>query len=444
MKLVMSAENTAGTGGDSSRIDKTEALILRPLMNTGKAFYLLAGAILALIAWFGYAWYTQLARGLVVTGMGNTPGGATWGVYITNFVHTVATASPGMTLSVMVHQLGFKKYRPIVRIGELMAVIFLTLSMLFVIFDMGRPDRILNMFTHGQAYSPLVWDLAIVTNYLVLSLVALYLPLRDDILLCIGKIRDTPRWRQRLYRLVLAGYTGTHEERVLTERVLKLVSVGILVVMVLVHTAVVPYIFGLLSGRAGWFTAFMGAYFGVAHIATGIATIIVVGIIIRALFRLDEYMELEIFQGLGKFLAALNLIYLHFMFSEQITARFAGPVAEFNISQAWLFGEQAWLFWPSVVMFVVSTLIAIAPKTRTIRGLFVSAILSITGYWIKRLIIVITSLLYPLLPYPRGEYVPTWVEWSLMAGAYILAVAAFTGFAKVFPLVELPAKQQEA
>ncbi len=65
--------------------DKATGDLLRPMLSTGKAFYIFATALLILIGWSGYVWHIQLTQGLGVTAM-RTPVGAVWGGYISNFV----------------------------------------------------------------------------------------------------------------------------------------------------------------------------------------------------------------------------------------------------------------------------------------------------------------------------------------------------------------------
>jgi hypothetical protein len=50
--------------------------------------------------------------------------------------------------------------------------------------------------------------------------------------------------------------------------------------------------------------------------------------------------------------------------------------------------------------------------------------------WLERYLIIIPTLSEPRLPYERGAYTPSWVEWSMMAGlsaGFILAILLPTG-----------------
>ncbi len=52
-----------------------------------------------------------------------------------------------------------------------------------VVTDLGRPDRIFYVIFHGHFRSPLLWDVASITSYLIGSSVYLFLPLIPDIAL---------------------------------------------------------------------------------------------------------------------------------------------------------------------------------------------------------------------------------------------------------------------
>ncbi|NIM46193.1 MAG: hypothetical protein GTN80_10400 [Nitrososphaeria archaeon] len=408
--------------------------ILKASTHTSSLFFVFLAILVAFTSFFLFSWYIQLTKGLVVTGMGDIGTSAPWGLYISNFIFLVGVASAGMIIGFLVHVGRVEMLRPIARIAELITCIALSLSILSVCFDLGRLERFLNLFTSGQLFSPFFWDLVVVSLYLILSSIMLYLPLREDMLIWKEMV---PKWSW-LYSILLGGYRSSEMKRRMLKRICWWLAIAILLVMVSVHSAIVPWIFGILSGRPGWYSYFYGAYFGVIHVATGVAVVIIASASIRYLFKLDNYIPLDTFKYLGNFLLGLIAIYLHFMFSEQVTVAYAGPNPESNISNAVLFGEFAWLYWPTVLIgLVLPCLILITPRTRTIPGIVTASIIATTAFFLKRIIVVVPSLTHPLLPYPVGVYTPTWIEWSLIGGSYTVGILAFTLFIKVFPIVEV-------
>lgn len=147
-----------------------EAVGRWPLSQAAKAGWgwgLAVGLLLILIGGASYALIEQLTSGLGITGM-NSP--AYWGLYIVNFVFFVGLSAGGIIIASLVHALGLHQFRPVARIAELMAISCIILAALFILLDMGRPDRLGNLFLYGQLQSPLVWDVIVVNVYLLVSL----------------------------------------------------------------------------------------------------------------------------------------------------------------------------------------------------------------------------------------------------------------------------------
>ena len=147
------------------------------------------------------------------------------------------------------------------------------------------------------------------------------------------------------------------------------------------------------------------------------------------------------FRGLGKFLSWVSILYIYFMLSEFMTVKFAGPVPELKVSMAWSNLEFAWLYWVQIVALLIAFMIfflnTVFPRVFRIgTTVFASAIVVVT-LWITRFLIVVPSLTRPYLPYPPGSYTPTWVEWSLVMGTFVMVALLFTLFTKFFPVIPL-------
>ena len=123
------------------------------------------------------AYIDQIIRGQMVTNMNDY---ALWGVYISNFVFFVATSFVG-TAAVAVLRLTNNNWRtPIVRIAEIIAVAAIIMAGITITIDMGRPDRLLNLFIHGRMQSPITWDVIIIPTAMMVCILLLYFPLLPD------------------------------------------------------------------------------------------------------------------------------------------------------------------------------------------------------------------------------------------------------------------------
>jgi molybdopterin-containing oxidoreductase family membrane subunit len=261
--------------------------------------------------------------------------------------------------------------------------------------------------------------------------------MRHDIAFCAERF---PRWRW-LYKPLLVGYA--QEEREKIEKLAWWMALCIPILLVLLSGGVIAWLLGLMLSRPGWYGAFMGPYFVTAAIASAVAAVIIVAAIFRWLFRWEEFIGPEIFKGLSNFLAASMFVYLYFMFAEQITMQYPGPtpIPELTVSKALLTGEFAWAYWSMVVvLFVIPCLLIFAQvvtKKFSLALTVLSSLAILIGLWIKRVLIVVPPLTRSLLPYPVGIYMPTWVEWSLIAGTFAIATLLYMLFIKIFPLMEV-------
>lgn len=408
--------------------------LLRPMIYTSKAFYIFLGVLLATIAWGLYAWYTQLMHGLIVTGMKGIPGGAPWGLYISNFIFAIAVGAAGVAIAAAVRFLKLERYHPIARMAELTTLVSIIMALIFIVLDLGRPDRVLYLFIYlveRLPYSPLSWDITVITSYLILSAAYLFISMREDMP---ALIKRFPK-RQWFYKILAIRYRP--EESRWLPKVLLGMALAILPIMPAVHS-VIAYIFGLTSARPGWYSALQGPMFVTAAIGSGVATVIIVAAVLRNLYKWKNIIKPEIFTGLANFLVPVLGIYLYLMISEQLTMRYAGPSAEVAVSNSLLWGEFAYLYWSAIILgLLIPILLLTYPRTRKTIGWIVTASLLVdVGFWIKRVLIVVPSLTHPML-YPSGVYIPTWVEWSLMAGTFALGILLFTLFVKIFPIMEL-------
>ncbi|HEY0733011.1 MAG TPA: NrfD/PsrC family molybdoenzyme membrane anchor subunit, partial [Chitinophagaceae bacterium] len=108
-----------------------------------------------------FAYYRQLSRGLVVTNMGDY---VSWGIYISNFVFFVAISLVGSLITAILRLLNVHWATPLTRIAEIIAVAAVFFAALIIVVDMGRPERIFNVFIYGRIQSPIMWDVVVITT----------------------------------------------------------------------------------------------------------------------------------------------------------------------------------------------------------------------------------------------------------------------------------------
>ncbi|MBI4493006.1 MAG: polysulfide reductase NrfD [Chloroflexi bacterium] len=414
--------------------ERLEQRVLAPLAGTGWRYWAWLAFLLVVIAWALYAYSRQLEYGLIVAGVRDR---ISWGLYIICFVFFIGISHAGTLLSAILRATKARWQLSITRMAELITVVALLVGALFPFIDMGRPERIFNLFIFGRWQSPLMWDILAITTYLTGSTIYLYLPLIPDFARCRDRLGPTAaRWKRWFFATAALDWNGSAEHRQTLEAAMTIMMIVIIPVAVSVHT-VVSWIFAM-SLREPMNSTVFGAYFVAGAIYSGIAAIIVLMAVLRKLLHLEEYITRTQFVNLGYLLGAFTLIMLYFNLSEYaVTGYKMAEGTPFNFQQL-MVGPLAPLFWFYILgSIALPGLIILYPRTRTVSGVVVAAVLALVGMWIERYLIVVGGFRVPLMPYQPASYSPTWVEWSILAGAFALFALIISVFAQLFPVVSL-------
>lgn len=424
---------TAGSDREAWR-ERLESRVLAPLRHTGWRYYAWIGFLLAVIGWALFSYVHQAREGLAVTGMRDH---ISWGFYIISFVFFIGISHAGTLLSAILRVFKARWQLSVTRMAEFITVVALMVGGLFPLIDLGRPDRIFNVIRFGRWQSPLLWDVFAITTYMAGSTLYLYLPLIPDFALCRDRLGDgTPRWKRALFTALALGWNGSPGQRRALNTALSVMMIVIIPVAVSVHT-VVSWIFAMTL-RVPFNSTVFGAYFVAGAIFSGVAAIIVLMAVLRRLLHLEEFITRTQFVILGYILAGMALIMLYFNLSEYATTGYkmeAGVAFHFNDLMT---GDLAPYFWFYIIgSLFLPGLLVVLPPTRNPRGIVVAAVLVLVGMWIERYLIVVSGFRVPLMPYDPSTYTPTWVEWSILAGAFALFALIISVFAKLFPMVSV-------
>ncbi len=451
--------------GQESLAQRLTAQLVDTMAAPGRAGKIWIGSLLAVIAAAAVAYTYQLANGLKVTAMREY---VSWGVYITSFVFFIGISHAGTLMSAILRVTGAEWRRPITRLAEAITVFALMVGAPMVLVDLGRIDRILNIFTHGRLNSPLLWDVCSILTYMTGSITFLYVAMIPDFALLKSRMTNgqTFGWRWRIYSALSLGYRGTPEQKHLLERAMHAMSVIIIPVAVSVHT-VVSWIFGMTL-RPGWHSTIFGPYFVIGAIYSGTATLILAMVAFRKVYHLENILTERPFRNLGRLLLALSLLYMYFTLSEYLTAWYGSEAADKRLLDLLMghgaYGTAFWC-WASFCLLLPALLIGMPlkgrllsrpvdwqsgetilirrarPKGSLIPRLVIACTLINIGMWLKRYLIIVPTLMTPFIPAEAAgvtpQYHPTWVEWTITAGAFAVFLLLFTLFAKVFPIVSI-------
>ncbi|MHB8772172.1 MAG: sulfate reduction electron transfer complex DsrMKJOP subunit DsrP [Syntrophales bacterium] len=376
------------------------------MVFVGTKVYYLWCAFLLIVIGVGVAFYLkQLDQGLIVTSMRDQ---VSWGLYIGNFTYLVGVAAAAVLLVIPAYIYHFDPIKEIVVLGELLAASAIITALLFVLADLGRPDRFWHMIPLiGILSFPdslLAWDVVVLNGYLVLNTVV---PITILVKTYFGKEPS----RRLVIPLVLLSIPW---------------AVGI-------HT-VTAFLYNGLAARPFWNASILAPRFLASAFCSGPAMALLIFQILRktagmkikneALFKISELMAYSMF---------INLFLLG---AELFKEYYSGTIhlAPMEYLYQGLHGHNSlvpWI-WTATVMNITAFILFLIPKTReNLVTLNIGSLLIIAGVWVEKGL----GLIVPgFIPDPLGEiyeYMPNSTEIAISLGIWACGLLIFTLFMRI-------------
>ncbi|MBL8679317.1 MAG: polysulfide reductase NrfD [Myxococcales bacterium] len=352
-----------------------------------------------------HAWALQLANGMAVTAMTDH---VSWGLYIANFTFLVGLAAGGVMMVVPAYLYDDHDMHDVVIIGELLAVAALVMALLFVVVDLGRPDRFWHMLPGiGRFHWPismLSWDVIVLNGYLLLNLhVCGYLIYTRYL----GKKPD-PRWYRPFVFLSIAWAFSIH--------------------------TVTAFLYAGLGGRPFWNSALLAPRFLASAFVTGPAFIVLVLQIVRRTTRFT--VPEGAIQRLLSILRVTVLVNLFMVASEIFTIFYSGGAHA--AAGRYLFlglhghAELVPWIWTAISFNVLAAIVIHTPALyRDRRVLNAALILTFVGVWIEKGMGLIVPGFVPSTLHEIVPYAPSKAEWQVCAGVWAFGLMIFTVIMKV-------------
>jgi molybdopterin-containing oxidoreductase family membrane subunit len=414
---------------EAKGLSQDQVVLLGPLTRTTRTYWIWVTILTAITLWGAMAYFMQIRYGLGVTGL-NTP--SYWGIYIIDFVFFIGISHAGTLISAILRISKAEWRRAITRSAEFITVLVIAFGAVQPVLDLGRPDRVLYVIVHGQAWSPLLWDVCSIGLYFTASSIYLYVPMIPDL----AVIRDMgirPRW---LYWFLAIGYHDTPSARKTLERIIAVLAVMVIPIAVSVHT-VIAWIFALTL-RPMWHSTIFGPYFVVGAIYSGIAALIIAMAILRRVYRLENYFKDVHFNNMGLLLLVMSLMWTYFTFAEYLTAWYGGEEAEMATFWSKVSGPFAVPFWLMVIScFLVPFVLMARSATRGVWGTSIASVFVVIGMWLERFNIVVPTSVHPRIEMHWASYLPSWVELSIMAATFSGFILVYMVATKFFPIISL-------
>jgi Ni/Fe-hydrogenase subunit HybB-like protein len=376
------------------------------IVTRGRAgYWIWIAALLAVTAIGLLAYANQLQHGLITTNMRDQ---VSWGFYIGNFAFLVGVAAAAVVLVIPAYVYEWGPIKELVLVGELVAIAAIVMAILFVNVDVGHPERLWHLLPIvGQPnfpYSLLVWDILVITSYLVVNyFIVTYL-----------------LYRSFLGQPYNAGF------------IMPVIFLSI-PLAILIHTVTAFLFMGLVS-RPFWHTAILAPRFLASAFCSGPALLVLIFQILRRVgqMRLSD----AALHKIGELLAyamAVNLFFLGVeVFKEfyfETSHAIHGHFQWFGTAQR---TDIAIYTWASLLSNLAAFVIFVVPVLRhRLAVLNTGCALAVFGVFIEKGL----GLLLPgMTPDALGEiyaYNPSLNELMVGAGVWAIGALLFTLMAKV-------------
>lgn len=356
----------------------------------GSPKYYLWLAFLGSIVGLGFiAYLFQLNLGLSVTGLSRD---VSWGFYIAQFTYFVGVAASAVMLVLPAYFHGYKKFKKMIILGEFMAIGAVIMCMLFIVVDLGQPQRAMNVMLHPTPNSVMFYDMIVLIGYLVLNAVIGWVTLeceRHDV--------APPKWiKPLIYLSVIWAFS--------------------------IHT-VTAFLYAGLPGRHYFLTAIMAARFLSSAFCSGPAILLLLVFIVRKLTDFEPGKEAV--QTLTKIITYAMCINVFFYLLEVFTALYSG-IPGHSHPLIFLFaghdGHVSWVtptMWVAVVMAIMSLALLIPPQYRDNEKILPWALaMLVIASWIDKGIGLMVGGFTPTPFETYVTYAPTVPELLVVAGVF--------------------------
>jgi molybdopterin-containing oxidoreductase family membrane subunit len=376
------------------------------LVTRGNRFYWAwIGILLLLIASGLQAFAHQVSTGLVVTAMRDQ---VSWGFYIGNFTFLVGVAAAAVVLVIPAYIYDWKPIREIVIFGELLAVSAIVMCLLFVLVDLGRPDRFWHLLPPiGYLNFPrsiLAWDVLVLNIYFVINFVVV---------------------THILYR----AFHGRHyDPRVVVPLVLLSIPMA-----VSIHT-VTAFLYNGLAARPYWNSSILAPQFLASAFCSGPAILLFVLQVLRKFTRFE--IQDEALHKIAELMAYAMFLNL-FLHGAEAFKEYYSDTEHLLYTRYWFTGLDGHttlvpFAWTAVGLNVLAFLLFVVPQWRRKWLLLnIGAFATYAGCYIDKGMGLIIPGLTPDTLGEIYEYYPTLNELRVAAGVFALGFLVFTLMLKV-------------
>jgi Ni/Fe-hydrogenase subunit HybB-like protein len=381
--------------------------MLELALKGDKRYWGWIAALLSVIG-IGFAIYMwQLKAGLGITGMTRD---VTWGFYIANFTFLVGVAAGGVMVVLPYYLHNYKAFGKVTILGEFLAIGSVVMCMLFILVDMGMPNRFMNVFLHPTPNSVLFWDATVLSGYLLLNVIIGWSVLEAE-----RHGTPPPKWTKPLIYISIPWAVSIH--------------------------TVTAFLYCGMPGRGFWLTAILAPRFLASAFAAGPALLIILCMVIRRITTFDPGKEQ--IQSLAKIIAYAICLNIFFFLCEVFVV-FYSNIPEHMDHLKYLFvglhGHGAYVpwMWASMILMVLGIVLLVNPITRKNESvLAVACVVIFIGAWIDKGMGMISGGFVPNPLHHVNEYIPSVPEVIIAIAVYGVGALVITALYKIAVSVKI-------
>ncbi|MBF0368114.1 MAG: polysulfide reductase NrfD [Magnetococcales bacterium] len=325
------------------------------------AFYTLLIILGGFVGMAAAAFFYVEIYGHGVTGMNNK---VVWGLPHIFAIAMLVMASGALNLGSMSTIFAAKQFKQFGRFSAYLAVALLIGGLAVLLFDLGRPDRMLLAMMYYNFSSMFSWNVILYTGFMMLCLLYLWTMFEAQ------KYTKVVGSAAFFWRLVLTTGTGS--------------------------------IFGVIHAREVFHSAITGPTFIAVSLSSGTAVSILLLVATYKAAGLE--MDKKLVFGLRNALIFFLLLVLYFLFVEKFV-KFYSP-AFYDVETWILTGPLAWLYWGGVILAgIVAPLGILFNSTlgNTVKGVMWGSALAVIGEFAFVAHVLIAGQSYPFNMFPGYE-----------------------------------------
>jgi tetrathionate reductase subunit C len=284
-----------------------------------------------------------------------------FGLFIAIYFYLTGLSAGSFILSTLSYGFGMEQYKPLGKVGIVLATVLLIIAPLFLLFHIGAPYRAWHLFVYLNWSSPITWGSFLLVLYPINCIIYAYFMFK-------GNLKLT-----RLFGFIgiplaisVHGYTG--------------------------------FILAFGKARALWNTALMPILFLASAIVSGIALMILVCMIAGRFLSKEKTINKGLIFSLSKLLAWVIVFDLFLVGCDLLVLSISHSDAQAAFHLL-LGGSYSFLFLvvENVLGKILPFILLVVPRFRNLTTVTIASILVVVGIFFMRYVVVLAGEFIPLL-----------------------------------------------